>query len=67
MEPNKLVNALTIGVVLAVAGIGLFLLMYFVVFSGMEDATRLFASLLIPPMIMGVIIGVYYFMRQSKD
>lgn len=56
---SNLSRALIFGAVLAIGGIGLFLLLYFVIFSGLEDASRLLISLIVPPLVMGVVVGAY--------
>lgn len=67
MDSNNLGSALVNGVMLAIIGIGLFLFLYFVVFANQAAVIRLFASLLLPPAIMGVVVGGIYLARQSKD
>ena len=64
---NSLVRALVIGLVLAGGGIGLFLLLYFAVFSGSEALVRLLASLLIPPVVMFGLVGGYYILTQDES
>jgi len=59
--------ALVIGAVLAIAGVGTFLLLYGVVFAGMPDSSRLLLSMFIPPVIIGIVIAVYYIIRQTWE
>lgn len=64
---NNLLRALIAGAVLAVFGIGQFVLFYAVIFAGAQDLTRLLVSLLLPPLVMGVLLGVYVlFLRKPK-
>lgn len=67
MNDNKLVSALVWGLVLAGGGVGLFLLLYFVVLAGAESATRLLASLLAPPFVMALLVGGYFILTQDED
>lgn len=57
-QPN-LMRGLVLGLVLSVIGIGLFVFLYLVVFADSATATRLLASLCVPPAIMAVLIGGY--------
>lgn len=48
------------GVILAVLGIGLFIIIYLIMGSaGASQAGRLFGALCIPPAIIGVLLGAY--------
>lgn len=67
METNNLSRAFMIGAVLAVAIVGLFLLMYFVVLAGQADLTRLIGSFLVPPIVLGVGLGIYYVVAGKKE
>jgi hypothetical protein len=58
-SPN-LMKALVMGAVLAIVAVGVFLLMYFVVLGSAETITRLFVSLIVPPLLLGVLVGGYY-------
>lgn len=64
---NPLIKALIWGAVLAVVGIGLFLLMYFVVLSGMDSLVRLMGSMCVPPAMMLLLVGGYYILTQNAD
>lgn len=63
---SRLMIGLIIGAVLAIASVGLFLLLYGVIFAGMADSTRLLLSLFIPPIVLGVVIGMVYIIRQGN-
>lgn len=65
MESNNLMRMLVGGAILAIVGIGLFLFLYFVVFAGQPAVIQLFASMLLPPLVIGVGLGVYYLIQQS--
>ncbi|MEM9951095.1 MAG: hypothetical protein AAFV93_21720 [Chloroflexota bacterium] len=62
---NSLVRGLIVGLFLAAGAIGLFFLLYFVVFESADAAIRLFASLCSPPIVLGVIIGGYFILTQD--
>lgn len=65
-QPPNLSKALVAGGVLAVAGIGLFLLLYFGL--GIVDAMpRLLVSLCVPPLVIGVLIGGYVLATGKLD
>lgn len=66
MQPDVLTRALLLGLVLAAIGIGLFFLMYYVVLANAEVSTRLFGSLLLPPIVMGLVLGGYALSRSGK-
>lgn len=63
---NRLGKALVFGVVLAAMGIGVFFLLYYVVLGEADNATRLFASMLAPPVVMAVILLGYYVLRRES-
>lgn len=63
---NSLLRALVIGGILAGGGIGLFLLLYFVVMTNAESLVRLMTSLLIPPLIMALLVGGYFIITQDE-
>jgi hypothetical protein len=67
MDNNSLMRALVVGAVLAVGAILLFLFLYFVILAGSGNAVRLFASLCVPPMVLFVVIGMFFFLNQGKD
>jgi lipopolysaccharide export LptBFGC system permease protein LptF len=56
------------GAVLAIVGILSFVLLW-VVFGamGVANAPRLFVSMCIPPVIIGVIVGVYALIQSGKN
>lgn len=66
MQPEALTRALVLGAILAVLSIGLFFLLYYVVLANAEVSVRLFGSLLLPPVIMGVLLGGYAVFRSRK-
>ncbi len=61
-----LMRALMAGVVLAVAGIGAFLLMYFVVLAQAPVLSRLLGSLFVPPLLIALVVGGYALMRPKN-
>jgi hypothetical protein len=67
MDNNSLMRALVVGAVLAVGAILLFLFLYFVVLTGAGNAIRLFGSLCTPPLVLLVLIGLYFIFNQGKD
>lgn len=68
MKDNGFVlRALVAGVLLAIAGIGAFLLMYFVVFANAEALSRLMGSLIVPPLLIALIVGGYALMRPKNS
>ena len=67
MESEKLTQALIVGMLIAVSGVGLFFLIYFVLLADADNATRLFTALLVPPAVMAIGFGVYYLTKQSKN
>jgi hypothetical protein len=67
MDNNRLMRALMIGAVLAVGAVGLFLFIYLVVLAGSDNATRLFASLCIPPLVLALLFGGYFFFIHGKE
>lgn len=64
---NPLMKAMIYGFVLAVGGIGLFLLMYYVVLSGAESLVRLMGALCVPPAAMMLLVGGYFILTQNED
>ncbi len=68
MNDNRfLVQALVAGALLAVLGVGVFLLMYFVVLAGADVLARLLGSLLVPPLLIALVIGGYALVRQGDS
>lgn len=60
MDNRRLLNASMVGILLAVLGVGLFLLMYVALgAAGAESAVRLFGALCTPPVIIGVAVLLY--------
>lgn len=67
MESNKLAQALIIGAVVAVGGVGMFLFMFFVVLAEANSLARLLVSMLMPPLVMAIGFGAYYvFLTDRK-
>lgn len=65
MESKRLVNASIVGGLLAVLGIGLFLLLYVGLGAAdVQGAPRLFGALCTPPVVIGLIVGVYSLTRR---
>jgi hypothetical protein len=62
---GQLTKALLSGGVLALVGVGLFLLIYFGL-GDVPDSTRLFTALLVPPMVIAVLVGGYYLVRRGQ-
>lgn len=60
MNTRVLMWALLVGALLAAVAVGAFLLMYFVVLANAADATRLFGSLLVPPLLLALLMIAYY-------
>ncbi|MGJ3238360.1 MAG: hypothetical protein ACFE0Q_06610 [Anaerolineae bacterium] len=63
---NWLSRALVMGLVMALGAVGLFLLLYFVVLANMADLLRLLVSLVAPPIVMLVLLGIYYVLTQDE-
>ena len=64
MESKRLVNASIVGGLLAVLGIGLFLLLYVGLGAAdIQGAPRLFGALCAQPVVIGLIVGVYSMTR----
>ena len=67
MDNKVLMRALVVGAILAVGAILLFLFLYLVVLAGFDNTIRLFGSLCLPPVVLLVIIGLYFVFNQGKD
>lgn len=66
MESKSLINASIVGGLLAILGIGLFLLLYAGLGAAdINGAPRLFGALCAPPAVIGVLIGVYSMIRRK--
>lgn len=63
---NALIRALIWGAILAAIAIGLFFLLYFVILGSSESVTRLFGSLIVPPLVLALLIGGYFIVSRSK-
>lgn len=66
METKNIAWALVGGLVLAALGVGLFFVL-FTALAEAEPATRLFASMCIPPIIMGVIVLGFLLLRRDRS
>ncbi|MBE2269082.1 MAG: hypothetical protein IAE80_12695 [Anaerolinea sp.] len=68
LNGNNLPRIAIAGAVLAVVGIGLFLLLWVLMGSmGVSSLPRLIVSLCIPPAIIAAIIGVYILVTRSRQ
>ncbi len=65
MNTGQLTKALIGGGVLALAGVGLFLLIY-IGLGDAPDSTRLFTALLVPPLVIALIVGGYYLVQKGN-
>lgn len=65
MESKPLINASLVGGLLAILGVGLFMLLYIGLGAAdVQGAPRLFGALCTPPVVIGLIVGVYSMMRR---
>lgn len=65
LEPQRLINASIVGGLLAVLGIGLFLLLYVGLGSAeVQGAPRLLGALCTPPAVIALIVGSYAYLRR---
>lgn len=65
MDSKPLINASIVGGLLAVLGIGLFLLLYVGLGAAdIQGAPRLFGALCTPPVVIGLIVGIYSMTRH---
>lgn len=59
-NPQNLTQALVIGGILAILGVGAFLALFVVMGNaGVENSQRLLIALCLPPVIIGIIMGLY--------
>ncbi len=66
VERQRLINSSIVGVLLAVLGIGLFLLLYVGLESAdMANPGRLLISLCTPPLVIAAIVGAYAVTRRK--
>ncbi|MBK8137602.1 MAG: hypothetical protein IPK52_17610 [Chloroflexi bacterium] len=66
MEPQRLINASIIGGLLAILGVGLFILIYVGLgAANVASAPRLFGALCTPPLIIGLIVGAYAYTKRT--
>jgi hypothetical protein len=65
MNTGQLTKALIGGGVLALLGVGLFLLIY-IGLGDAPDSTRLFTALLVPPLVIALIVGGYYLVQKGN-
>jgi hypothetical protein len=67
VESKRLVNASIVGGLLAILGVGLFLLLYVGLGAAdIQGAPRLFGALCTPPVVIGLIVGTYWLTRRSN-
>jgi len=66
VEPQRLINASIVGGLLAILGVGLFVLIYVGLgAANVASAPRLFGALCTPPVIIGVIVFAYGYMKRT--
>lgn len=66
VEPQRLINASIIGGLLAILGVGLFILIYVGLgAANVASAPRLFGALCTPPLIIGLIVGAYAYTKRT--
>ena len=67
-SPNRtLIQALVVGIILAAIGVALFLLI-FAALNQVDQATRLFTALCTPPVVIGIIAGLYtLYFRNTRE
>lgn len=63
---NSLIKALVIGFILAAGAVGLFLFLYFVILANSETVVRLMVSLVVPPVVLGLLVAGYYILTQDE-
>lgn len=67
LNRSNLTRAGIIGAVLAVVGIGLFFALWIGLGqAGTSVAPRLFASICVPPLLLGVLVGGYALVRRAR-
>ncbi|GEM_PF-6669439 len=66
MDVQKILRAQGVVFLMVVVGVGLFVLIYGLA-GGLPDATRLFMSLCLPPLIMGVVFGFLVLYLRMKQ
>lgn len=65
MDSKPLINASLVGGLLAILGVGLFLLIYVGLGAAdVQGAPRLFGALCTPPVVIGLVVGVYSMIRR---
>ena len=66
MDSKPLINASLVGGLLAILGIGLFLLLYIGLgAANVQGAPRLFGALCTPPAVIGLVVGIYSMTRRK--
>ena len=67
LNQSNLTRAGIIGAVLAVVGIGLFFALWIGMGqAGVEVVPRLFSSICVPPLIIGLLVGAYALVSRSR-
>jgi hypothetical protein len=65
VDSKPLINASLVGGLLAILGVGLFLLIYVGLGAAdVQGAPRLFGALCTPPVVIGLVVGVYSMIRR---
>lgn len=62
----KLTTAIVAGGVLAALGVGIFVLLFFVLLSDMDNLPRLLLSMCLPPALMALVVGAYFIISANK-
>ncbi|XWX05391.1 hypothetical protein VZO05_07470 [Aggregatilineales bacterium SYSU G02658] len=66
MDTKSLLKAQAAVAVLVALAVGLFLLIYFLMGDGTPAGTRLISALIVPPLVIGVIVGGYFLARGGR-
>lgn len=66
MDIKSLLKAQVAVGALAGLGVGAFLLIYFALGDATSDSTRLITALIVPPLLIGVIVGGYFLMMKQR-
>lgn len=66
METKNIAWALVAGLALAAIGVGLFFVL-FTALEATEPAIRLFTSMCIPPVVMGIIVLGFLLLRRDRS
>lgn len=66
MDTKSLLKAQAAVAVLVALAVGLFLLIYFLMGDGTPAGTRLISALIVPPLVIGIIVGGYFLVRGGR-